>query len=63
MNVGTILIYLRVGRNPYAFCLHHIRMWMKTETRRPSDSTAGATPLASKDQGLLVLLSVLFEIP
>ena len=27
------------------------------------DSTAGAPPLASKDLGLLVLLSVFFEIP
>jgi len=28
-------------RNPYVFCLHHIRMCMETEIRRPSDLTKG----------------------
>jgi len=34
-------VYFRVGRNPYVFCPHRLRMRVETETRRPSDSTKG----------------------
>ncbi len=43
-RAGMVFPYFRAGRNPYVFCPHHIRMWMVTDIRRPSDSleVAGA---------------------
>jgi hypothetical protein len=42
------LCLFQAGRNPYVFCPYHIRMWMKTDMRRPSGSTKGCSMVWGK---------------